>query len=284
MRPLTLSPRRFGWTDVRLPGGRSDVWAHPGVAVGPDGSVYLGGDDGRSFIRLVDDGEPVVTRMPTTECHGLVVDAAGDLWVADNGHKRRVIDGAYVDTETPGQVIRVTTDGRTAQRLPAPYEGWRPAGVALYASSHSDRILVADGYGASRVHCYTADGTILWSTDAADSGKAFSTPHGIAVDDRLASPRVAVADRRNRRIVMLDEDGTTSSVVGVDKLTSRRGSRCRASCSGSRSCSAASSPSTPTVTSSRVWASRSTSPVRAGRTTVTEMAHRCRHDDRFSDS
>ena len=223
MRPLTSAPRRFGWTDVRLPGDRPDLWAHPGVAVGPDGSVHVAGADGRSVIRLVDDGEPVVTRLPTTECHGLAMNAAGDLWVADNGHKRRVEDGAYADTETSGQVIRVTPDGQVAERLPAPYPGWRPTGVAVCASPHGERILVADGYGASRVHCFASDGTIVWSTDAADSGTVFSTPHGIAVDERLGSASVAVADRRNRRIVMLDDGGAVSGVVGAGVLTSPSG-------------------------------------------------------------
>ncbi len=203
-----------------MPGASAAMWSHPGVAVGSDGTAYVGGSDGSSLIRLAGDDDPVVVPVPTTECHGLAVDAAGDIWIADNGHKRRVEDGGYADTETSGQVIRVTAEGCVAQRLSAPDEGWRPTGVAVCGSAHGDRVLVADGYGASRVHCYASDGTIVWSTDAADSGTVFSTPHGIAVDERLGSPGIAVADRRNRRIVMFDSDGGVRRVVGAGVLTS----------------------------------------------------------------
>jgi peptidylglycine monooxygenase len=66
-------------------------------------------------------------------------------------------------------------------------------------------IYVADGYGASVVHRFSAGGTPLgrWGEPGDGPGR-FSTPHGIWV---LADGRVAVADRENDRVQVFDGEG-----------------------------------------------------------------------------
>lgn len=67
-------------------------------------------------------------------------------------------------------------------------------------------IYVADGYGNSNVHRFSADGTFLrtWGGPGVGPGE-FTTPHAVAVD---REGRVLVGDRENNRIQVFDREGT----------------------------------------------------------------------------
>ena len=66
-------------------------------------------------------------------------------------------------------------------------------------------IYVADGYGASVVHRFSADGTPMghWGRPGSGPGE-FSTPHSVWV---LPDGRVTVADRENNRVQVFTSDG-----------------------------------------------------------------------------
>jgi outer membrane protein assembly factor BamB len=70
--------------------------------------------------------------------------------------------------------------------------------------------LLADGYGAYRIHRYDADANYVSTFGEPGKGDGqFDTPHGIWVDDRDAeSPKVVVADRANARLQWFSLDGT----------------------------------------------------------------------------
>lgn len=66
-------------------------------------------------------------------------------------------------------------------------------------------IYVADGYGHSQVHRFSADGRLLasWGRPGARPGE-FTTPHGVWA---LPDGRVAVADRENHRVQVFTAEG-----------------------------------------------------------------------------
>ena len=73
------------------------------------------------------------------------------------------------------------------------------------AIASDGEIYVTDGYGNSRVHRFTAKGSLIGSWG--EPGKApgqFSTPHAIWVDRQN---RVLVADRENDRVQVFDREG-----------------------------------------------------------------------------
>ncbi len=75
-------------------------------------------------------------------------------------------------------------------------------------------VLVGDGYGASYVHRFTADGAFVKVVlePGSEPGKV-SCPHGLWVDERSGTPRLAVADRGNRRLQYFTLDGKPLGIV-----------------------------------------------------------------------
>jgi peptidylglycine monooxygenase len=161
---------------------RADSYVHPGqptvIELAPDGR------------RLAAWGEDIA------DGHMLSIAPDGRLYIVDrDAHEIVVFDRS-------GQRI-----GGLGQRHQpnAPFN--HPCDVAIAPSGD---IYVADGYGASRVHRFSRDGTLIatWGTPGAEPGQ-FTTPHGIWA---LADGRIAVADRENNRVQVFRADGKLLSV------------------------------------------------------------------------
>ncbi|MGH7278050.1 MAG: peptidyl-alpha-hydroxyglycine alpha-amidating lyase family protein, partial [Candidatus Rokuibacteriota bacterium] len=117
-------------------------------------------------------------------------------------------DAVYVCNRDEHEVLKLTADGRVLLTLgqrgrparQAPFN--HPADVAV---APNGEIYVADGYGNSAVHRFSAEGQHLGSWGAPGAGRAqFTTPHGIWVDARH---RVFVADRENNRVQIFSPEG-----------------------------------------------------------------------------
>ncbi|TDK25185.1 hypothetical protein E2F48_07805 [Arthrobacter crusticola] len=230
---VELGGRRYRWTEYTTHPTPTRAWSHHGVVVGPDGEGFIvASPDGRALVHLNRGTARRSEDLDVTECHGMSVDAFDStysIWIADNGHKYGYRDrGNDLETDRPGQVIRTDQSGRVLQRLdsrqlPARAMGWRPTGVTSEAREQGGRVWVADGYGRSFVHCFSREGNLLWSSDGRDSGTAFNSPHGILLDTRPVVPELLIADRGNKRIVVLSTDGTFLRTFGAGSLTSPSG-------------------------------------------------------------
>ena len=125
--------------------------------------------------------------------HGIFIDGNDDVFLIDrNAH----------------EVLKFTNEGKVLLRLgnreraslQAPFNS--PADVAT--SSNGD-IYIADGYGNSIVHRFSADGKHIGSWGERGSGPGqFTTPHGIWAD---RNDRIYVADRENNRVQIFSPEG-----------------------------------------------------------------------------
>ncbi|MBM3619978.1 MAG: hypothetical protein FJX20_04735 [Alphaproteobacteria bacterium] len=107
------------------------------------------------------------------------------------------------------QVLRFDAEGKLVQALGrrhfpslnAPFN--HPTAAAEAADGE---IYVADGYGNSSVHRFTADGALIrtWGGHG-DRPGVFTTPHAIWVD---RFDRVLVGDRENNRVQLFDRAGS----------------------------------------------------------------------------
>jgi DNA-binding beta-propeller fold protein YncE len=124
--------------------------------------------------------------------------------------------------QAPGKVVKVNIKGEIVDELAPPAaspiskEKWRPTSVAL---TEDGEIWIADGYGLSLVHRYSPNGDVM-TLDGSESGLKFDCPHGVAVDDRGAQMRIAIADRTNRRVLLFDKDGRFIDSISAEIMTS----------------------------------------------------------------
>lgn len=231
-----------GWAELPDEPSVDSGWAHHGMGVLSDGTV-VGFHPGEGALLFFDPSGTLRRRVDVevNEAHGLTVvvdDGADRLWIADPGVKvrKRPGDGEgdpakQLDVSGGGaHVVKVDLDGRVVQRIeraPRPEyaegTGYAPTWVAVDEARHggSGDVWVADGYGSSLVHRYTADGTYL-STITGEEGEAgrFSCPHAVFVDRRGDEPVLLIADRGNARVQEYSLDGTYRRVLGVGVLNS----------------------------------------------------------------
>ena len=149
---------------------------HPVMVFDPDGNF------------LTSWGEGVIT-----DAHGICISPDDHVFLVDR------------DVH---QVLKFTADGKLVMALgnkhkpslEAPFN--HPADVAV---APTGEIYVADGYGNSRVHKFTADGKHLLSWGTPGIGPIqFNVPHSVCVDK---SGRVYVADRDNNRVQVFNGEG-----------------------------------------------------------------------------
>lgn len=181
-----------------------------GIAVSPDGTVYVADGAGADLIyRIEPDGTPVVfagsaegfadgaaesARFSTPS--GLALDARGNLYVADTGNDA---------------IRRVAPDGTVSTIAGAAAGLNGPVGVAVHPDG---RVIVADTYN-DRILAIDTDGKI---TSVAGSGRrgfedgaaaSFDTPCGVAVD---ANGAIYVADTGNGAVRIIAPDGVVSTM------------------------------------------------------------------------
>jgi len=199
----TITGLRVGWGDLTY--AVDPTWvrrrddfvlgAVTSIASSPDGRMYV--CHRREPTVLVLDASGSVTGSlgegVVVDPHGVTVDSKGNVYVADRD--RHVVAVFAAD----GRPLREL--GTKDQAAPeAPFN--HPADIAVAADGTT---FVADGYGNSRVHVFSADGRHLnsWGEPGRGPGQ-FRVPHGIAVDSRR---RVYVADRENDRVQVFASDG-----------------------------------------------------------------------------
>jgi len=127
------------------------------------------------------------------DAHGIYAGADGHIYVCNRDEHE------VLKLTLEGKIV-LTLGHRGRPSLQAPFN--HPADVAV---ARNGDIYVADGYGNSAVHRFSADGKHLLSWGAAGAGRGqFTTPHGVWVD---ATDRVFVADRENNRVQIFSPEG-----------------------------------------------------------------------------
>lgn len=198
-------------------------WCHTGIAVTNSGAIAFGAPE-QSRLVVIDGSSPNgrIVAVELTELHGIT--AVGErLWIADPGMKARP-ELDYAETQAPGRVALIALDGTIERELDDPYRSggtagaWRPTAVAPLGDAGA--VWVADGYGQSLVHLFDERGDRVRTVDGAETGIPFASPHGLAVWPTDAGPQLAVADRRNRRLVLLSLDGDVIDVIEHSLLRS----------------------------------------------------------------
>lgn len=182
-----------------------------GVAVAPDGAVFVTDGEGGRVFRIAEDG------ALTTVAEGLDMPSAiavlpdGNLVVANTGAHTIV----RVSPKT-GVLSIVAGADKTPGFADGPASSARfdaPIGVAALADG---TILVADSYN-DRIRTIAADGTV--ATIAGGDGN-FDTPCGVAV---AADGALIVADTGHERVVRVERDGTINILAGPDGLAEPTG-------------------------------------------------------------
>lgn len=116
-------------------------------------------------------------------------------------------------------VTKTTLDGRVVWEKGAPeeagvYKDGSPFVPTNVAFAPDGGFYIADGYGSSWIHQYSAKAEYVRTFGGAgtDPGK-LHTPHGLWVDTRLSEPALVVADRANHRLQYFSLDGKPRSII-----------------------------------------------------------------------
>ena len=181
----------YEWVDNW--GGRDQTqesltgWAHPGMAITSDGRI-VSCDSGSSEILIYTQDGNLISSWAGNfiDAHGITVvneDEKDYLWIADNGSKR-LPDFSYAyppgAENKSGAVHKYDLDGHLILGLPNPNHPdygrsrYAPTSIAVDETRFGGLgdIWVADGYGASLVHKFNAQGKYIFSIDGSDGSGA----------------------------------------------------------------------------------------------------------------
>lgn len=187
-----------------------------GVVVSKTGVVILFHQANPAVIIYSPSGELMDSWGDYPGAHGLTL-------VEENG-----VEYLWLTDEELAVAVKTTLTGEIKQTLPLPSHGlyetdrYVPTWVAVNEERFGGNgdIWLADGYGASLVHRFTAKGQQLQTLDGTEGAGRFACPHGIALDVRKGEPEILVADRGNKRIQVFAGDGTYRRTFGADYLIS----------------------------------------------------------------
>lgn len=204
-----VGPRYSYFSKVRTFAGSKREFGEPfGIAIN-EGKVYVSDGDRGKIWRISAAGEVSEFASGLDTPSGIAFDSNGDLIVADSGsHTIKKIN-------SKGEIVAIAgvegqsgfADGDTRGSL---FNG--PIGVAVapdgtifVSDTYNDRIRVIE-----KGKVATLAGSSRGFADGVRSNAKFDTPLGIAI----WNDKVLVADSGNRRIRMIELDGTTQTFAG----------------------------------------------------------------------
>ena len=187
------------------------------------GSNSCAGSDVDPIVKLDPDGTVVQSFGAglITWPHGMDVDSEGNVWVADaRSANARELERFPNAGGTGHAVIKFSPEGEVLLTLGTPGEAGDPPthftepndvvvgpdGSIYVGESHGAQFLDEAGPGAiGRISKFAPDGTFIksWGSWGYGDGQ-FRAPHSLAFDSQ---GRLFVADRGNRRIQILDQEG-----------------------------------------------------------------------------
>jgi len=164
-------------------------------------------------VAVLQDGRIAVLAQAKPAVHifsadGRLVDYWGDGLGGAHGLTSVLQDGEeslWITDQESGAVGRYDLGGKLLQTIAPPPQSDGPyAPTQVGVAPHSGDIFVADGYGSNIVRRYTSSGRLLSALTGEGSSQRFARPHGLAFDEQGF---LYVADRRNRRVVVYNEQG-----------------------------------------------------------------------------
>jgi sugar lactone lactonase YvrE len=208
----------------------AELNAPQGVAVGPDGTVYIA-DTGNQVIRAVSSGVIVTfagngsvgfggdggaaTSATFRWPNALAIDVTGALLVCDAGNERvRRISAGVIQTVAGNGTQGFAGDGGAATTA----ELDTPTGLSVGSDG---RIFVADSHN-QRIRMIATNGVI--STFVGNGLAGYAGDGGLAIAAKLSLPRglivtpggaVIFADSNNQRLRMVDSSGTITTIAGT---------------------------------------------------------------------
>jgi Uncharacterized conserved protein len=164
--------------------GKGQFDSPHGIAVDSAGNILVA-DTGNGRIQKFSPDGTFVTSIATTDPNGIAVDRAGNIYVAEIGSKHRV--------------QKLGPDGRFIA-------AWAPGlyGPRKIAIGPDDSIYVVDS-GRNRIVKFSPDGEVLasWGSEGSSDGQ-FRGLTSVAVDPK--TNKVYVADPINSRIEVFDSN------------------------------------------------------------------------------
>lgn len=205
---------QFEWVDGfgRRPDGKKLGNTHGSIAVDQKGRIYFNTDTADAIMVFEKDGTFVRSfgKEWAGGLHGMIIKKEGDREVMYLAHTGR---HEAAKTDLDGTVL-VTFAWPEASGKYSEKGQFNPTSIAV---APNGEVFVADGYGRSWVHQYSAKGEWMQSFGGAggEVGK-MQTPHGLFVDTRTDPPMLVVSDRENNRLQLFDLNGKPQKEIKGD--------------------------------------------------------------------
>lgn len=191
----------------KLPDGSNLGPTHGGVVVDKQGLIYVSTDGPKSLCVFKPDGTFVKAIAPAAQgIHGMQIVSEGNqefIYGAQlNAYGQQNKHLRAVKLDLDGKIVMTIPNEQTGE-IPGGIGGITGIAVAPDGS-----IFISMGYGSNLIHKFDKQGRLLKSFGGrGDDEKKFITCHGLGIDTRHDKPRLLVCDREKRRLVHLDLEG-----------------------------------------------------------------------------